>query len=141
MVSKVGFLVAIFISAIFFGKFVLSITGFNIDSLTDADVSSDVDTTTDVPSSTVFGLSISDILSLKGFLHFMFGFSWSWACFGLSSFYSAIAVFVGLLCVILLAYLYKMMSKLETESTNENKNNLIDRMGYLFFTVTLFNSR
>lgn len=124
-----GLIVAIFVSIIFILKFIMACFGFDTDSMDDIDV-----TENGITSST-FGLTWSDVLSLKGFLHFMFGFSWSWACFGINEYFSLIAVLVGIICVILLAFTYKLISKLDAENKNEPLTNLLGRTGTVYATI------
>lgn len=125
-----GLIVAIFMSIIFLLKFFLACFGFDSDTINDVD-GTECGTTT-VNS---YGLDTSDIISLKGFLHFMFGFSWSWACFGVNGYYSILAIGVGLVCVILLAFTYKFISKLDVETKNEPLSNLAGRKGSVYYVL------
>lgn len=118
--NTTGLIVAIFVSVIFVFKLVFSFLG------TDTDTSvGDYDTSD-------FSIGWSDIISLKGFLNFMFGFSWSWACFGLENGMWVFDIFIGFSCVAILVYLYRLMSKLEVESENEPKTNLLNRYGSVY---------
>lgn len=118
--NTAGLIVAIFVSIIFLLKFVLSFLG------------GDTDTSTEYHDASDFSIGWSDIISLKGFLNFMFGFSWSWACFGLENGMWLFDIFMGFACVAILVYLYRLMSKLEVESENEPKSNLLNRYGSVY---------
>lgn len=123
--NTTGLIVAIFVSFIFVVKLVLSFIGIDTD-VGDSDFDTGDINTSD------FGMEWSDFFSLKGFLNFMFGFSWSWACFGMDNGIWVFNIFVGFCCVAILFYLYKYMSKLEVESTNEPKTNLVNRYGSVY---------
>lgn len=127
--DNTGLIIAGFITVVFLIKFFLSITGFSLD-VEDID-----DFETDTNS---FDLGMSDFLSLKGLLNFMFGFSWYWACFGLNNYHWIGAIVVGFTCLLILAYTYYLISKLEVTTENEPLNNLLGRMGsvYLVYTYT-----
>lgn len=116
--DTVGLIVAIFITLLFLLKFTLGFLGFSSDmELSEGDL---------------FDVEWSDVFSLKGFLNFMFGFSWSWACFGLENYKWIIAILIGVACVVILAYTYYFLSKLEVEGVNEDINNLKGRKGTVY---------
>lgn len=117
-----GLIIAIFVSILFLLKFILACFGFDNDTINDVDSS----------EFGGFGLSWSDMISLKGFLHFTFGFSWSWACFGINDYWSIFAIFIGIICMLLLAFTYKMISKLDSENKNEPLSNLGGRVGTVY---------
>jgi membrane protein implicated in regulation of membrane protease activity len=118
--NTAGLIVAIFISVFFIGNAVLACVG-PIGDVDAGGIETD-------------GFDIGDFFSFKGFLHFMFGFSWCWAVWGLNELkYVLIAVGVGILCVILLAFIYRWLFKLESkENKREDLKNLIGRVGEIY---------
>lgn len=96
-------------SVFFIGQFVLSF--FFGDSELDADIDSDLD-------ADLYGLSTSDIISFKGILHFIIGFSLTLTLFGGVNLVSLlIALLVGVSFTILLALLYRFIYSLEQHQT------------------------
>ena len=83
------------------------------------------------------GFDIGDYFSFKGFLHFVFGFSWSWAVWGINTFNTALlAVGIGIICVVALALLYKFLFKLEApEHEKEPLSNLKGKTGTIYSIV------
>ena len=133
--STTGLCVALFVSMIFFVQTVFSVAGFFMGFDLDSGDGMNVDSDAGIQGTPdgFFGLTMHDILSFKGFLHFLFGFSWSWACFGLTNIFTTLlATFIGIFCVVILALLYKKLSSLETESTNENLDALVSRVASVY---------
>ena len=124
-----GWLAAVFILA-FVIKAVLAVFGGDVDADFDTDGDIDIDVNTDG-----FGFSASDFFSLKGFLNFGVGFCTSWALFGLTGWYAALAVGVGLVTMFLLLYVYRACMKLEGGITVEKPTDLLYRIGNVY-TVT-----
>lgn len=121
--NETGLIVAIFISAVF-------IVNALISCLSPA---GDFNTTNFEGT----GFDIDDLFSFKGFLHFMFGFSWSWAVWGLSTIEKTLlAIGVGLVCVILLSLVYRFLFKLEAnEHVKEPIENLKGRQGTIYSII------
>lgn len=121
--NETGLIVAIFISAVFIINALISC----LSPIGDFDVG---EISTD-------GFDIGDFFSFKGFLHFMFGFSWSWAIYGLNTTKSVIiAIGVGLVCIILLSLVYKFLFKLEAnEHIKEPIENLKGRQGVIYSII------
>jgi len=112
--------VAIVFYGIFIIRFILSWIGgdFEIDS--DAD------------------LDISDIVSFKGFTHFVMGLS-GWL--SVKSLVSTIqwydyitAIVVGCLFVVMLYYVYKLMLKLESKPTVLEGSDFVGKVGKIYLT-------
>lgn len=94
--------VALFSTAVFLIQAIITLF-LGIDSGSDVDF--------DSPDGG--GMDISDIVSFKGLIHFLLGFSWTGVFNGFETFMEVtIAVVIGLLFVIGLAYLYKKMLSL-----------------------------
>lgn len=103
---------------IFIGQFILSLIG-----------TSDIDI--DVPDTSVdTGMSMSDIVSFKGILHFATGFfTWLWmrSRVGIEWYDYLIAVLVGVLFVYLLYKAYKLCMKLEHAPKRETPSQLVGK--------------
>ena len=134
--NNTGLAVALFVSLIFIVQTILSMAGSFMDVDMESGDGLDGDSLGDGIEGSpdgVFGVTMNDLLTLKGFLNFMFGFSWSWACFGLSNiFVTLLAVAVGVFCAFILAFLYKKIAAIETETFHENVEQLVSRMGTVY---------
>lgn len=134
--NNTGLVVALFVSLIFVVQTVLSLAGgflnFDFDDGDGLNGDSLGDGIEGSPDG-VFGVTMNDLFTLKGFLNFMFGFSWSWACFGLSNiFVTLLAVAVGVFCAFILAFLYKKIAAIETEAFHEDIEQLVSRNGAVY---------
>ena len=84
----------------------------------------DFDTDLDFDSS----LNVSDFISFKGLVHFLLGFCWTGALNGVESLSEVlIAVAVGVVFFVILAFLYKKVYSLAEEKTYQNPRELIGR--------------
>ena len=133
--DKTGLYVAIFMSLIFVLQTIMAMAGSFLDLDMDSGDGLDADSLGDgvEGSDGVFGVTKNDLFTLKGLLHFLFGFSWSWACFGISnSFTMILAVAVGIGCTFTLGWLYKKLAGLESENVNEDVKALVSRIGTIY---------
>lgn len=121
-----GWLALAFI-VIFVVKAILALVGGDVDS----DVDTDVDTDFDVDSGG-FGLSASDVFSLKGFLNFGVGFCSYWALFTINGWNALGAVVVGFVTLVLLLYAYRACMKLEGNVVLEEPDDIIYRNGTVY---------
>ena len=125
--NSTGLCVALFVSLIFVFQLIINIAGFfmNFEIVT-TDLDDDI---VDSKTNGVFGIKAQDILSVRGFLNCLFGFSWSWAYFGLDNIWTLIlATFIGVFSAIVFVWIYKKLSKFESVPTYENLNNLVSRV-------------
>lgn len=100
-----------------------------------ADFDTDIDFDADGEPDVGFG----DIISFKGLVHFLMGFS-VWLVItqftvGVIAYYDyAIAFIIGIVFVVLLYYLYKFMLKLNYQPTNKEGQNLVGTEGKVYLT-------
>lgn len=116
---SVYFGLALFSTGIFIVQFILS---FFIGEL-------DLDTDIDLDGDGVDDFSIGDLISFKGLIHFLIGFSWTmWFSRDSNQWIAAlIAVAVGLIFVIILASVYRLALKLEHRVIPETGRMLVGR--------------
>jgi len=130
IVDPLGGWLALGFILIFAVKAILAAVGGDVDADFDGDVDVDVDVDSDG-----FGFSTSDFLSLKGFLNFGVGFCSSWALFGLTGWYAVLAVFVGLVTMILLLLAYRACMKLDSHIVVEKPSDLMYRIGTVYIVT------
>lgn len=118
------FALALFSTGIFVVQFLLSM--FVADTDFDSDTDVDLDGSTD--------FSMSDLVSFKGLIHFLIGFSWTmWFWEGENQFIAAIvAVGVGLIFTIVLALVYWGALHLKHEVRPEYGEDLVGREGEIY---------
>jgi len=118
------FALALFSTGIFVIQFLLSMFVADTDFDTDADV--DFDSGAD--------FSVSDLVSFKGLIHFLIGFSWTmWFWRNENQFVAAlVAVGVGLAFVFVLALVYWGALHLKNEIRPERGEDLVGREGEVY---------
>ncbi len=109
------------------------------------------DTDLDVDLDSELDMNVSDIVSFKGLIHFLMGFS-GWMCVKQSISYSIewqdylIALIIGIGFVFVLYYLYKLCLRLQHIAIPEDGENLVGKTGvitvpsshsYYFLTVEI----
>ena len=100
----------LFSAGLFVCQFILTIFGGDIHS--DASVDTDIDVGDG-------GMSFSDIISFKGLIHFLIGFSgWLTLTKPHNAMTYLVAVICGIVLVFLLVWVYHMMYKLDTYHKN-----------------------
>lgn len=125
--------VALIFVVVFLAKAILALIGAGSDFDADVDVDGDVDIEVG-DTGGGFGISTSDVFSLKGFLNFGVGFSLSWALFGIDNFWHVLlAVGVGVFTWIALIYVYRACMKLEGKLVTEDPKSLVGRMASVYF--------
>lgn len=118
------FALALFSTSIFVIQFVLSMFVFDTDF--------DTDTNVDFDGSG--GFSMSDLVSFKGLIHFLIGFSWTmWFWKDGNQFIAAmVAVGVGLVFMLVLAFVYWGALHLKHEVRPERGEDLVGREGEIY---------
>jgi hypothetical protein len=118
------FALALFSTGIFVVQFLLSMFVADTDFDTDTDI--DLDGSAD--------FSMSDLVSFKGLIHFLIGFSWTmWFWQDGNQFVAAmVAVAVGLVFVLVLAFVYWGALHLKNEIRPERGDDLIGREGEVY---------
>ena len=113
------FSIALFSTGLLVVQFVLS---FIISDL-------DLDTDIDIDADGIGDFSMSDVVSFKGLLHFLVGFSWTmWFSKDENQFIAAcIAVAVGILFMLILGLAYKWAKTFEHRIQPEEGKDLIGR--------------
>lgn len=117
MIEQVYYAVALTVYSIFIIRFILSWIG------ADFDIDADVD--------------ISDVVSFKGFTHFLMGFSgWlsvkSYITHNVMWYDYLIALILGIIFVILLYFVYKFLISLETKPQILSGRQLIGKTGKIY---------
>ena len=117
MIEQVYYAIALIVYSIFIIRFILSWIG------ADFDVDADVD--------------ISDVVSFKGFTHFLMGFSgWlsvkSYITHNVMWYDYLIALILGVIFVILLYFVYKFLISLETKPQILSGKQLIGKTGKIY---------
>ena len=117
MIEQVYYAVALTVYSIFIIRFILSWIG------ADFDIDADVD--------------ISDVVSFKGFTHFLMGFSgWlsvkSYITHNVMWYDYLIALILGIIFVILLYFVYKLLISLETKPQILFGKQLIGKTGKIY---------
>lgn len=117
MIEQIYYAVALTVYSIFIIRFILSWVG------ADFDVDADVD--------------ISDVVSFKGFTHFLMGFSgWlsvkSYITHNVMWYDYLIALILGIIFVILLYFVYKLLISLETKPQILSGRQLIGKTGKIY---------
>ena len=117
MIEQVYYAVALTVYSIFIIRFILSWIG------ADFDIDADVD--------------ISDVVSFKGFTHFLMGFSgWlsvkSYITHNVMWYDYLIALILGVIFVILLYFVYKLLISLETKPQILSGKQLIGKTGKIY---------
>ena len=117
MIEQVYYAVALTVYSIFIIRFILSWIG------ADFDIDADVD--------------ISDVVSFKGFTHFLMGFSgWlsvkSYITHNVMWYDYLIALILGIIFVILLYFVYKFLISLETKPQILSGKQLIGKTGKIY---------
>lgn len=113
------FSIALFSTGLLVIQFILSFLVFGLDFDTDIDLDSDG----------FSDFTMSDLISFKGILHFLVGFSWTmWFSRDENQFLAAcIAVIVGLLFVVILGFVYRWAKTFENKIKPEDGKDLIGR--------------
>lgn len=117
MIEQVYYAIALIVYSIFIIRFILSWIG------ADFDIDADVD--------------ISDVVSFKGFTHFLMGFSgWlsvkSYITHNVMWYDYLIALILGIIFVILLYFVYKFLISLETKPQILSGRQLIGKTGKIY---------
>ena len=117
MIEQVYYAIALIVYSIFIIRFILSWIG------ADFDIDADVD--------------ISDVVSFKGFTHFLMGFSgWlsvkSYITHNVMWYDYLIALILGVIFVILLYFVYKFLISLETKPQILSGKQLIGKTGKIY---------
>ena len=117
MIEQIYYAVALTVYSIFIIRFILSWIG------ADFDIDADVD--------------ISDVVSFKGFTHFLMGFSgWlsvkSYITHNVMWYDYLIALILGIIFVILLYFVYKLLISLETKPQILSGKQLIGKTGKIY---------
>ena len=117
MIEQIYYAVALTVYSIFIIRFILSWIG------ADFDIDADVD--------------ISDVVSFKGFTHFLMGFSgWlsvkSYITHNIMWYDYLIALILGIIFVILLYFVYKFLISLETKPQILSGKQLIGKTGKIY---------
>ena len=117
MIEQVYYVIALIVYSIFIIRFILSWIG------ADFDIDADVD--------------ISDVVSFKGFTHFLMGFSgWlsvkSYITHNVMWYDYIIALILGIIFVILLYFVYKFLISLETKPQILFGKQLIGKTGKIY---------
>ena len=117
MIEQVYYAIALIVYSIFIIRFILSWIG------ADFDIDADVD--------------ISDVVSFKGFTHFLMGFSgWlsvkSYITHNVMWYDYLIALILGVIFVILLYFAYKLLISLETKPKILSGKQLIGKTGKIY---------
>ena len=117
MIEQIYYAVALTVYSIFIIRFILSWIG------ADFDIDADVD--------------ISDVVSFKGFTHFLMGFSgWlsvkSYITHNVMWYDYLIALILGVIFVILLYFVYKFLISLETKPQILSGKQLIGKTGKIY---------
>ena len=117
MIEQVYYAIALIVYSIFIIRFILSWIG------ADFDIDADVD--------------ISDVVSFKGFTHFLMGFSgWlsvkSYITHNVMWYDYLIALILGVIFVILLYFVYKLLISLETKPQILSGKQLIGKTGKIY---------
>ena len=117
MIEQIYYAVALTVYSIFIIRFILSWIG------ADFDIDADVD--------------ISDVVSFKGFTHFLMGFSgWlsvkSYTTHNVMWYDYLIALILGVIFVILLYFVYKLLISLETKPQILSGKQLIGKTGKIY---------
>ena len=117
MIEQIYYAVALTVYSIFIIRFILSWVG------ADFDVDADVD--------------VSDVVSFKGFTHFLMGFSgWlsvkSYTTHNVMWYDYIIALILGVIFVILLYFVYKLLISLETKPQILSGKQLIGKTGKIY---------
>ena len=120
MIEQIYYAVALTVYSIFIIRFILSWVG------ADFDVDADVD--------------ISDVVSFKGFTHFLMGFSgWlsvkSYITHNVMWYDYLIALILGIIFVILLYFIYKLLISLETKPQILSGKQLIGKTGKIYIIL------
>ena len=129
--SNVYYLLAAISYGIFLVQFILSWFGGDTDL--DVDLDGELD------------MTVSDIVSFKGLIHFIMGAS-GWLCIKQSISHSVewydylIALVCGILFVVILYYLYKLCLKLQHQVIPEEGEALVGRVGFISIPNELPNS-
>ena len=117
MIEQVYYAIALIVYSIFIIRFILSWIGADFDIDTDVD--------------------ISDVVSFKGFTHFLMGFSgWlsvkSYITHNVMWYDYLIALILGIIFVILLYFVYKFLISLETKPQILSGKQLIGKTGKIY---------
>ena len=117
MIEQIYYAVALTVYSIFIIRFILSWIG------ADFDIDADVD--------------ISDVVSFKGFTHFLMGFSgWlsvkSYITHNVMWYDYLIALILGVIFVILLYFVYKLLISLETKPQIVSGKQVIGKTGKIY---------
>ena len=117
MIEQVYYAIALIVYSIFIIRFILSWIGADFDIDTDVD--------------------ISDVVSFKGFTHFLMGFSgWlsvkSYITHNVMWYDYIIALILGIIFVILLYFVYKFLISLETKPQILFGKQLIGKTGKIY---------
>lgn len=121
--SNIYYLVAAIAYGIFIVQFILSWFGGDTDMDVDLDGELDMD--------------VSDVVSFKGLIHFLMGSS-GWLCLkesvsGSIQWYDyLIALFLGIVFVVILYYLYKLCLKLQHQVVPETGQALVGKVGIIY---------
>ena len=120
MIEQIYYAVALTVYSIFIIRFILSWIG------ADFDIDADVD--------------ISDVVSFKGFTHFLMGFSgWlsvkSYITHNVMWYDYLIALILGIIFVILLYFVYKLLISLETKPQVLFGKQLIGKTGKIYIIL------
>ena len=120
MIEQIYYAVALTVYSIFIIRFILSWIG------ADFDVEADVD--------------VSDVVSFKGFTHFLMGFSgWlsvkSYITHNVMWYDYLIALILGIIFVILLYFVYKLLISLETKPQILFGKQLIGKTGKIYIIL------
>lgn len=121
--SNIYYLIGAVVYGIFFVQFILSWFGGDTDMDVDFDGNVDMD--------------VSDFVSFKGFIHFLMG-STGWLCVkesvsGNVQWYDyLIALFLGIVFVVILYYLYKFCLKLQHQVVPETGQALVGKIGIVY---------
>ena len=121
--QQIYYSIACIVYGIFIIQFILS--WFGGDSELDVDLDGDTD------------LSINDIVSFKGLIHFLMGFSgylclvtkFTWITY-------IIAAGIGLLFMVILYYSYKFCLKLQHQPIPEDGDQLVGRKAIIYLPMT-----
>lgn len=116
MIQNIYYTIAIIVYSLFLIQFIISL--FGVD--TDFDV--DFDGTPD--------FTASDLISFKGLVHFLMGYSGYLCLTGDYTWYNQIiAVLIGVLFLVILYYCYKLMLKLQHHPTVQEGSDLVGARG------------
>lgn len=119
--DNIYYLVAAIVYGIFLVQFILSWFGGDTDMDVDFDGNMD----------------IGDFVSFKGCIHFLMG-STGWLCVkesvsgNVQWFDYLIALFLGILCMVILYYLYKFCLKLQHQVVPETGQALVGKVGIIY---------